>query len=112
MKIKRYIGNTTQEAMYKLRRELGPDTVILHTRKIKKPGIFGFFKKPLIEVVAALEENENEKANIKNNNYRTQENSNVNLPLFFLLYLTVKLVPILRGIIVFLFNGPLIIKSV
>lgn len=73
MKIKRYIGNTTQEAMYKLRRELGPDTVILHTRKIKKPGIFGFFKKPLIEVVAALEENE--KINIKNNNSRIQENS-------------------------------------
>lgn len=57
MMIKRYIGKSTQEAMVKLRRELGNDAVILHTRKIRKPGITGFFKKPLIEIVAALDDN-------------------------------------------------------
>jgi len=70
MKIKRYIGNTAQEAINKLKRELGPDTVILHTRKIKKPGIFGFFKKPLVEVVVALEESEK---NIKDKSLSQRE---------------------------------------
>ncbi|TAH62804.1 MAG: flagellar biosynthesis protein FlhF [Gottschalkiaceae bacterium] len=57
MKIKRFIGNTTQEAMYKLKKELGPEAIILHTRTIKQPGFLGIFKKNLVEVVAAVEEN-------------------------------------------------------
>lgn len=60
MNIKRYIGNTNHEAMMKLKKELGEKAVILHTRKIKKPGLFGMFKKPLIEIVAAKEEIETE----------------------------------------------------
>ncbi|AOT68262.1 flagellar biosynthesis protein FlhF [Geosporobacter ferrireducens] len=57
MKVKRYIGNDPQETMLKIKSELGSNAVILHSRKIKKPGIFGFMKKPLIEMVAAIEEN-------------------------------------------------------
>lgn len=56
MKIKRYIGNSIQEVMGKVKKELGSDAVILHTRNIKQSGLLGFFKKNLIEVVAALEE--------------------------------------------------------
>lgn len=75
MKIKRYIGNTEQEAIYKLKRELGPNAVILHTRKIKKPGFFGFIKRPLVEVVAAREETEkNEKFNVNNLINKTMSN--------------------------------------
>lgn len=59
MKIKRYMGKTTNEAMHKLKRELGTEAIILHTRKIKHPGLLGFFKKPLIEVVAALDDEKN-----------------------------------------------------
>lgn len=57
MKVKRYIGNDPQETMLKIKSELGSNAVILHSRKIKKPGFFGFMKKPLIEMVAAIEEN-------------------------------------------------------
>ncbi|TCO79929.1 flagellar biosynthesis protein FlhF [Marinisporobacter balticus] len=57
MKVKRYIANNTQEAMLKIKTELGVNAVILHSRKIKRSGIIGFFKKPLIEMVAAIEEN-------------------------------------------------------
>ncbi len=57
MKVKRYIGNDPQETMLKIKSELGSNAVILHSRKIKKPGMFGFLKKPLIEMVAAIEEN-------------------------------------------------------
>lgn len=56
MKVKRYLAGDVQEAMIKIRSELGRDAVILNTRKIKKPGIRGYFSKPLVEVVAAIDE--------------------------------------------------------
>ncbi|WP_026893833.1 flagellar biosynthesis protein FlhF [Clostridiisalibacter paucivorans] len=57
MKVKRYIGSNTQDAMVKVKKELGSNAIILHTRKIKKPGILGIFRRPLIEIVAAEENN-------------------------------------------------------
>ena len=71
MLVRRYLGANTQEAMSKLKKELGSDAVILNTRTVKPKGILGIFKKPLIEIVAAIDEKENEKeydANIKNIN--------------------------------------------
>lgn len=56
MNVKRYIVKDINEAMIKIKSELGRDAVILNTRKIKNPGIFGLFKKPLVEVVAAIDE--------------------------------------------------------
>ncbi|RQD67773.1 MAG: flagellar biosynthesis protein FlhF [Tindallia sp. MSAO_Bac2] len=56
MKIKRFTAKDNQEALMKVRLELGSDAVIIHQRKIKPKGILGFFKKPIIEVVAAREE--------------------------------------------------------
>lgn len=55
MNVKRFIGDDVTEAMSKVREELGRDALILNTRKIKRKGIFGFLKKPLIEIVAAFE---------------------------------------------------------
>lgn len=57
MKVKRYIGSNTQDAMVKVKKELGSNAIIVHTRKIKKPGILGIFRRPLIEIVAAEENN-------------------------------------------------------
>lgn len=75
MNVKRYIAPNVQEAMIKVKNELGRDAIILHTRKIKRKGLKGLFKKPVIEVVAAIEETQVEetktlvkpisKANIK-----------------------------------------------
>jgi len=56
MNVKRYIVKDINEAMIKIKSELGRDAVILNTRKIKNPGILGMFKKPLVEVVAAIDE--------------------------------------------------------
>ncbi|WP_184311029.1 flagellar biosynthesis protein FlhF [Anaerosolibacter carboniphilus] len=61
MKVKRYIAGDAQEAMLKVKSELGNNAVILHSRKIRRPGIFGVFKKPLVEMVAAIEENSEKK---------------------------------------------------
>ncbi|EOC99724.1 flagellar biosynthesis protein FlhF [Caldisalinibacter kiritimatiensis] len=74
MKIRRYIGNSNKEVMDKLRKELGSDAVILHTRKIKKPGILGLFKRQLIEVVAALDDSEN---GLKKQAYKKEYNNNL-----------------------------------
>lgn len=65
MKVKRYLASDVQEAMIKIRSELGRDAVILNTRKIKKQGIKGFFSKPLVEVVAAIDKEEERKPIIK-----------------------------------------------
>ena len=72
MKIRRYIGNTTQEAMGKLRKELGSDAIILHTRKIKKSGFFGMFQKSLIEIVEAVDEEKK----IENTNFQSKNDYN------------------------------------
>ena len=56
MKIKRIQARDNQEALLKVKMELGPDAVIIHQRKIKPKGFLGFFKKPIIEVVAARED--------------------------------------------------------
>jgi len=50
------MGKDVQEALLKLKMDLGNDAVILNTRKIKRKGILNFFKKPLIEVLAAIDE--------------------------------------------------------
>ncbi|WP_156289081.1 flagellar biosynthesis protein FlhF [Oceanobacillus salinisoli] len=55
MKIKKYIAPTMPEAMKLIRKELGPDAVILNSKEIKQGGIFGLFKKNKIEVVAGLD---------------------------------------------------------
>lgn len=56
MKVKKYIGKTSYEAMNKMKMELGPDAIILNTRTIRKKGIKGLFKKPMVEITAAYEE--------------------------------------------------------
>ncbi|WP_114298181.1 flagellar biosynthesis protein FlhF [Anaerobacterium chartisolvens] len=57
MKIRRYVGNNTQEAMLKVKMDLGSEAVILNTRKIRKKGLLSFFSKPLIEILAAVDDN-------------------------------------------------------
>ncbi len=56
MKVKRYLANDINEAMIKIRHELGREAVILHSRKIRKSGIFSWFSKPMVEVVAAIDQ--------------------------------------------------------
>lgn len=60
MRVKRYLAKDVQEAMIKIKSELGRDAIILHTRKIKEPGLKGLFKKPLVEVVAAIDSSKKE----------------------------------------------------
>ena len=56
MKIKKFVGETSHEAMKKLKYELGSDAVVLTTKSIRRKGLFKYFKKPIIEITAAYEE--------------------------------------------------------
>ena len=55
MKVKRFVGDTAQEAMQKVKAELGRDAIIISSRKVRKSGIIGFFSKPIVEVVATID---------------------------------------------------------
>jgi len=56
MQIRRFISEDARDAMLKVKSEMGLDAVILNTRKIRRKGIKGLFQKPLVEVVAAIDE--------------------------------------------------------
>ncbi|KNF08833.1 flagellar biosynthesis protein FlhF [Gottschalkia purinilytica] len=77
MKVKKYVGNTTQEVMNKIKTELGSNAVILHTKKIRKPSFFGLFHKDLIEIVAAVDEKNKIKSKVKQNNINNKLNNGI-----------------------------------
>ncbi|MBU3170170.1 flagellar biosynthesis protein FlhF [Clostridium estertheticum] len=83
MIIKHYIVNTMNEAMTRIRYELGRDAVIISQRKIRKPGIKGFFSAKSIEVTAAVENEVNEKkqntVNYNDNGRNSNELNNIEL---------------------------------
>ncbi len=81
MKVKRYVGPTVEEALGRVKEEMGSNAVILNRRKIKPgKGLTGMFKKPLYEIVAAIDDTKRETkpepritAQIMSNGYRALE---------------------------------------
>jgi len=55
MKIKKVVAKDMQVALHLLRKELGPDAVIVSTRTVREPGITGWFRPTKVEVTAAAE---------------------------------------------------------
>lgn len=55
MKVKLFTAPTMQDAMAQVKSDLGRDAVILHTRRFRKGGFWGFFSKEMVEVMAAVE---------------------------------------------------------
>lgn len=55
MKVKLFTANSMNEAMSQVKTELGRDAIILHTRRFRKGGFFGFFGKEMVEVMAAID---------------------------------------------------------
>ena len=56
MLIKKFQGKTEEEATALARKELGSMAVIMNVKSVKNKGLFAFFKKPIVEVTAALED--------------------------------------------------------
>ncbi|GJL53249.1 MAG: flagellar biosynthesis protein FlhF [Nitrospirales bacterium] len=56
MKLKRFEALTLQGALQSVKAELGPDAVIVSTRRIHKGGgLFGLLSQPVVEVTAAVD---------------------------------------------------------
>ncbi|MDU5109259.1 MAG: flagellar biosynthesis protein FlhF [Clostridium sp.] len=65
MLIKKYLVKNMNEAMTRIRYELGKDAIIISQRKVRESGIKGYFKPKLIEVTAALENSKVDKKQSK-----------------------------------------------
>jgi flagellar biosynthesis protein FlhF len=61
MIVKRYVVHEMPEAIAKIRKELGKNAIIISTKKIKSRGFLGLFGKTAFEVIAAAEDEENQK---------------------------------------------------
>lgn len=55
MRVKRYIVDSMPDALQRIRSDLGKDAVILNTKEVKTGGVFGFFSRRQIEVIAAID---------------------------------------------------------
>ncbi|MDT8716641.1 flagellar biosynthesis protein FlhF [Clostridium sp. 19966] len=72
MIIKRYLVKNMNEAMTRIRYELGNEAVIVSQRKVRKGGISGLFSPKIIEVTAAVDDTKKkEYKNIDNNSIDT-----------------------------------------
>ena len=47
MKIRRYVAFSVEEAVDRVKKELGRDAVILEVRRIRAPGVWGWFKRQI-----------------------------------------------------------------
>ncbi len=52
MKIKKYAGSSEKAVLSRVRADLGPEAVILHSSLVRPTGIARFFRRPRFEVVA------------------------------------------------------------
>ncbi|HHY05620.1 MAG TPA: flagellar biosynthesis protein FlhF [Clostridia bacterium] len=57
MRVRRFVATNMQEAMERIKSELGNEAVILHTRYFKEGGFLGLFRKKYVEVTAAVDNN-------------------------------------------------------
>ncbi|GAB6150875.1 flagellar biosynthesis protein FlhF [Clostridium novyi] len=58
MIVKKYLVSNMNEAMNRIRYELGRDAVIINQRKIRRKGLRGFFSPKVLEVTAAIDNKE------------------------------------------------------
>lgn len=58
MIIKKYLVKNMNEAMARIKLDLGSDAIIISQRQVRKKGLLGFFSPKLIEVTAASESEE------------------------------------------------------
>lgn len=74
MIIKKFQARTEQEAILLAKDELGKDAVVMNIKTVNPRGVYRLFKKPLVEITAAVDEN------ILNKDENPEEKSIVELP--------------------------------
>ncbi|MGE6631418.1 flagellar biosynthesis protein FlhF [Bacillus sp. NPDC077027] len=66
MKMKKITANSMQEATVQIRQQLGKDAVILNSKTVVKRRLFGLKKQQMVEVIAVLDQDFEERANVSN----------------------------------------------
>jgi flagellar biosynthesis protein FlhF len=56
MRVKRYVADSIQEAITRVKNDLGRNAIILHTKPFKEGGFLGLFSQRRFEVIAAVDE--------------------------------------------------------
>lgn len=56
MRIKKFTGATLKEATERMKAELGPDAIVINSRKAAKGGVMHFMAKEAFEITAAVED--------------------------------------------------------
>lgn len=84
MIVKKYQGKTETEAIKKAQQELGNKAIVLNVKTLRQRGIFRLFKKDLVEITAAIEEDEYQSMESGSNNpslnkgFHSNTNTNTN----------------------------------
>ncbi len=79
MKIKKYVVNDMNEAMTRIRYELGSDAIIISQRKVRRRGFLGLFSKKSLEVTAAIDNYSKEKRHNYNTEYKVNNGNNIEI---------------------------------
>lgn len=79
MKIKKYVVNDMNEAMTRIRYELGADAIIISQRRVRKRGFLGLFSKKSLEVTAAIDNYSKEKKHNCNSEYKFNNEDNIEI---------------------------------
>ncbi|AUM96441.1 TPA: flagellar biosynthesis protein FlhF [Clostridium botulinum] len=77
MKIKKYVVNDMNEAMTRIRYELGTDAIIISQRKVRKGGFLGLFSKKSLEVTAAIDNYSKGKKHNSNTEDKINKGNNI-----------------------------------
>ena len=56
MIIKKYYGKNETEAIMLAKEDLGKDAIVTNIKKVIPKGIFKFFRKPTVEITAAIDD--------------------------------------------------------
>lgn len=62
MKVRQFRARTMQEALNRVKSEMGREAVLLYTRRFRVGGLFGLFGQEMVEVTAAVDEDKGEVA--------------------------------------------------
>lgn len=62
MKVRQFRARTMQEALARVKAEMGREAVLLYTRRFRVGGLFGLFGQEMVEVTAAVDEGRAETA--------------------------------------------------
>jgi flagellar biosynthesis protein FlhF len=73
MRIKKYCVENVQEGMLQIKRELGPDAVIIESRKVREKGLRGLFAPLKVEITAAVDTSMQQPAAAREPVVRAQE---------------------------------------